>query len=154
MSDLTAHLDDLAPTPPVRALATDLAGRSAVESDRQAQYVSIRPAMEGAIAVYLHRRYVSIALPPERAAKIAPQFPGAMVRKKTPATTYLVLEDSLLGQQHDLAAELAHEAVAWRATGPKSGVGGGHSKHIEQELDVCLIHWMQLLPSGACPHCE
>ena len=59
MTTLQDHLDDLAPTPAVRALATALAERTAVESDRQGTYVSLRPSMEGAVAVYLHRSWIS-----------------------------------------------------------------------------------------------
>jgi hypothetical protein len=154
MSDLTKHLDDLDPTPTVRALATTLDGRTAIESDRQAQYVSLRPSLHGAVALYLHRRYASIALPPERALAVAPQLPGAVLRKKTPATTYLVLENGILDQHAQLATDLAVEAVSWRANGPKSAVGAGSSKTSAKELEFCLIHNILLLPSGVCADCE
>ena len=154
MSDLTQHLDHLDPTPPVRTLAMTLAGRTAIESYRQAQYVSLRPSLHGAVALYLHRRYASIALPPERALAVAPLLPGALLRKKTPATTYLVLEDGLLSTHAQLVTDLAEEAVAWRAAGPKSAVGAGSSKKTSKEPEFCLVHNIQLLPSGACADCD
>ncbi|MFD2090472.1 hypothetical protein [Blastococcus deserti] len=133
MSNLNEHLDDLDPTPAVRSLAAAVAGRTAVESHRQEQYVSLRPSMEGAVAVYLHRTYASIALPPERAASLAAQIPGSQLRKKTPATSYLVLPDQILTEQPQLSADIADEAVAWRATGPKSRVGSAHHAKTEKE---------------------
>jgi hypothetical protein len=153
MSTLQEHLDDLDPTPAVRTFASALAGRTAVESDRQAHYVSLRPSMEGAVAVYLNRTWISIALSPERAAELDGTVPGASLDKKTAATTYLRAGDDVLAGQHDVLLGIAEEAVAWRANGPKSSVGIGSPKKSEQALQFCPKHQMALLPSGACPDC-
>jgi len=153
MNTMQQHLDDLGPTPPVRSLADELAKRTAVESDRQEQYVSLRPSMEGAVAVYLHRTRVSIALPPERAPEVASQLHGAALNHKTPATTYLDVPDGVLAAQPGLVLELAAEAVAWRASGPMSSLGIGHAKQPEKAVNICPQHFYALTPSGACPVC-
>lgn len=153
MSTLQEHLDDLDPSPPIRTLAVELAKRTAVESNRQEQYVSLRPSMEGAVALYLHRQRISIALPPERAPEVVGQLPGATLNHKTPATTYLDVPDHLLGEQPGAVLDLAEEAVAWRATGPMSSPGVGHSKTPEKPPKICPEHYYALTPSGACPVC-
>ncbi|PWW23491.1 hypothetical protein JD79_02665 [Geodermatophilus normandii] len=153
MSTLEEHLDDLAPAPAIRTLATTLAAETAVESDRQEQYVSLRPSMEGAVAVYLHRTWVSIAVEPDEAAAVAARLPEATVHPKTPATTYLHLTAEALAGAPDAALSVAREAVAWRAAGPRSSVGTGSAKKVAQPVATCPSHWMALLPSGACPVC-
>jgi hypothetical protein len=87
MSTMQEHLDDLDPAAPIRALAAELATIASVEPDRQEHYVSLRPSTEGAVAVYLHRTRVSIALPPERAPEVIGRLPDATLNAKTPATT-------------------------------------------------------------------
>ena len=153
MTTLQEHLDDLDPTAAVRQFATELAKRTAVESDRQEQYVSLRPSMEGAVAVYLHRARVSIALPPERAPEIVGQLPGGTLIHTTPATTYLVVPDHVLAGACP-ALDVATEAVAWRASGPSSSAGGGHAKKAEKAPQLCPKHGYALTPSGSCWGCE
>ncbi len=153
MTTLHEHLDDLDPTPAVRALATDLAGWTTVESDRQAQYVSLRPSTESAVAVYLHRTWVSIALPPERAPQVVGDVPGATPDRKTPATTYLHVDAGSLDDRYDVILSASREAMDWRAHGPRSSVGTGAAKKGEQAPEICSTCWMQLLPSGACADC-
>ncbi|MGY1753815.1 hypothetical protein [Blastococcus sp. SYSU D01042] len=152
MSTLQEHLDDLAPTPPVRQLAEKLATRTAIESNRAGTYVGLRPSLSGAIAVYAHRNRVSIALPPERAAEAAHQFPGATEERKDATTTYLHLGDDLLGQHGAAALDLAVEAVAGKAAGPTSTLGG-HAKKPAKAPKICPDHFFALTPSGACPVC-
>ncbi|WP_138732043.1 hypothetical protein [Modestobacter excelsi] len=88
MTTLQDHLDDFDPAAPVRQFATGLALKTAIEAHRAHDYVSLSPSMEGGIAVYVHRRRVSIALSPERAAEAVSRFQGATAEKKG-ATTYL-----------------------------------------------------------------
>ncbi len=153
MSTLQEHLDDLDPVPAIRTLATTLAAGTAVESNRQEQYVSLRPSMEGAVAVYLHRTWISIAVEPDDAIAVAAQLPGATVHPKTPATTYLHVTSEVLVGALDAALSVAREAVAWRAAGPRSSVGTGSAKKVARPVTTCPSHWMALLPSGACPVC-
>ncbi|MGY1640852.1 hypothetical protein ACI782_06915 [Geodermatophilus sp. SYSU D00703] len=153
MSTLHDHLDDLDPAPPVRALATDLAGWTSVESDRQAQYVSLRPSTENAVAVYAHKTWISIALSPERALQVVGEVPGATLDNKTPATTYLHVAADSLGDRYAVVLGIAKEAMGWRATGPKSSVGTGSPKKGEQASKICPACQMELLPSGACGAC-
>lgn len=153
MNVLQQHLDDLAPTTSVQRLATDLASRSAIESDRQGPYVSLRPSMEGAVAVYLHRTWISIALAPERALAVIGQLPGATLDKKTPATTYVHISDQVLADQYGVALQVAVEAVVWRSTGPLSSVGTGSAKKGEKPVVFCPVHNFPLLPSGTCSEC-
>ncbi len=154
MSTLQEHLDDLSPTPQVRDLANALAERTAVESDRQGPYLSLRPSMEGAVAVYLHRTWVSIALPPERAPEVVDLVPGSTLDAKTPATTYWHVSADGLAGAADAVLGIAHEAVAWRATGPKSSIGNGSAaKKGEKPPSICPTHFYALTPSGACPVC-
>ncbi|MCF6508705.1 hypothetical protein E9549_15015 [Blastococcus sp. MG754426] len=151
MSTLQAHLDDLAATPPVRSLAEALAARTAIESDRTGTYVSLRPSLSGAIAVYAHRNRISIGLPPERAAEVVARFPGAKQEEKGP-TTYLQLSDELLANHATAVMDLAVEAVTWKAAGPASTLGG-HAKQSEKAPQICPEHWYALSPAGACPVC-
>lgn len=153
MNVLQQHLDDLAPTAPIERLATDLAGHSAIESDRQGPYVSLRLSMEGAVAVYLHRTWISIALAPDRALETIGQLPGATLDKKTPATTYAHVNDDVLADRYGTALQIAVEAVAWRSTGPRSSVGTGSAKHGSKPVGTCPVHRYELLTSGACPEC-
>ena len=152
MSTLQEHLDDLAPTAPVRQFATELTRRTAVESHRADDYVSLRPSMSGAIAVYAHRNRVSIALTPERAIAAVSRLPGATPEKKGP-TTYLHLSDDLLAQHARAVLELAVEAVAWKAAGPTSTLGG-HIKQAQKFPQTCPEHSQPLTPSGVCWQCE
>ncbi len=152
MSTLHEHLDDLAPTPPVRTLASELAKRTAIESDRAHDYVSLRPSMSGAIAVYAHRNRVSIGLPSEQGVKAMSQLPGATEEKKGP-TTYLHLSDDVLVQHAAAALDLAVEAVAWKATGPTSTLGG-HAKKPEKAPKIRPKHFEALTSSGVCWKCE
>jgi hypothetical protein len=151
MTTLQEHLDDLDPAEPVRQFAIELSKRTAIESDRSHDYVSLRPSLSGAITVYAHRGRVSIALPPERAVKAAYQFPGATEEKKGP-TTYLRLSEELLEQHAAAALNLAVEALAWKAAGPASTLGG-QAKKPEKVAVTCPKHWYELSPSGACPIC-
>ncbi|MGY1690357.1 hypothetical protein [Geodermatophilus sp. SYSU D01105] len=153
MSTLHDHLDDLAPSPAVRALASDLAAWTTVESDRQAQYVSLRPSTDSAVALYAHKTWVSIALPPERAPEVVGDVPGATLDEKTPATTYLHVDADLLADRYDVVLAIAKEAMDWRVHGPRSSVGTGSAKKGEQARDVCPTCRMELLPSGACGSC-
>ena len=146
MSTLQDHLDNLGATPPVRTLAVQLATRTAIESDTANGYVSLRPSMSGAIAIYAHRNRVSIGLPPVRAAEAASHFPGATEEKKGP-TTYLHLSDELLAQHAAAVLDLAVEAVAWRAAGPPSTLGG-HATKQEKASQTCPRHWLELSPRG------
>ena len=153
MNVLQQHLDDLGPTTSIKRLAMELSQHSAIESDRQGPYVSLRPSMEGAVAVYLHRTWISIALAPERALEIISQFPGATLDKKTPATTYVHLADTVLTEYFATALQVAGEAVLWRSTGPLSNVGTSSAKKGSKPLGSCPVHHYELLPSGACPEC-
>jgi hypothetical protein len=153
MSTLQQDLDHLGPTPPIRDLATQLHKRTAIESDRQRQYVSLRPSLEGAVAVYLHRTWISVALPPERATHVVSLVPGSTLDTKTPATTYWHVTADAVAGAADTVLDVAHEAVDWRARGPKSSVGAGHAKKAEKKLGSCPDHWLELLPSGKCSEC-
>lgn len=154
MKRLQEHLDDLAPVAALRLFATSLAACASVDSDRQAGYVSLRPPLEGAIAVYVLRDRISIALPPPRALQVAPHLPRAVLQKKTPATTYLVMDAAAVAAQQHLVLDVAAEAVEWRASGPKVQLGSSTSKKPAKEPMFCPEHWVELLPSGRCPFCE
>jgi hypothetical protein len=153
VSTLQEHLDALDPAPAIRALATSLAATTAVESHRQEPYVSLRPSMQGAVAVYLQRTWVSIAVDADEATAVAARLPGATVHPKTPATTYLHLSASALAGASAEALRVAQEAVSRRASGPGSGIAAGSVKKTAQPPGTCPSHWMELLPSGACPEC-
>ena len=82
MTTLQEHLDELDPTAPIRNLCTELAKRTAIESDITKDYASLRPAMSGAIAVFAHRNRVSIGLPPEQSSDVVSRFPGRRKRRR------------------------------------------------------------------------
>ena len=151
MTTLQEHLDDLDPSAPIRTLATELAKRTAIESDRAADYLSLRPSLSGAIAVYARRARVSIGLPPERATEALGQLTGATGEPKG-ATTYVHLSEILVAQHAAAVLDLAVEAVAWKAAGPTSTLGG-HAAKSKQAPKICPKHFLALTPSGACPVC-
>ncbi len=153
MTTLHEHLDDLDPTPAVRTLAIDLAGWTTVGSDRQAQYVSLRPSTDTAVAVYAQKTWVSIALPPERATQVVGDVPGATLDRKTPATTYLHVDADPLDDRYDVVLCITKEAMSWRAHGSTSSVGAGSAKTGAQAPKICPTCRMELLPSGACGSC-
>ena len=153
MNTLQQHLEELCPAAAIERLATDLARHSAIESDRRGPYVSLRPSMEGAVAVYLHRTWISIAMAPERAMAIISQLPGATLDKKTPATTYVHLSDTVLAEHYATALQIAGEAVVRRSTGPLSSAGDRVAKRVSKPSGTCPVCRYELLPSGRCSEC-
>ncbi|MGY1709102.1 hypothetical protein ACI8AC_06280 [Geodermatophilus sp. SYSU D00758] len=152
MTTLQQHLDDLDAALPIRTLAAALAGSTAVESGRQEQYVSLRPSMEGAVAVYLHKTWISIAVEPDEAAALAARLPGATIHPKTPATTYLHVSADTLAGAPDATLAIAQGAVTWRAQGPRSGAGSKGSAS-QKAAQYCPDHGYELSPSGVCFSC-
>lgn len=125
MTALVDQLDELGASPAVRALGAGVAARASVTPDLQSQYVSLRPALEGAVAVYLLRERISIALDPDRALQVPAVVPGVVLQKKTPRTTYVVADVPLLQKHAGVLTDLAVEAVEWRVHGPKHHASAG-----------------------------
>lgn len=144
---IEGQLDDLKASGPVRRLVRDLAVRPIV-TDRRANYLSVRPHPVGAIAVYAHAHKVSIAVEPLKAQDL--HLPGATLQKKTPGTTYVVLDDANIDASYEAVRDLALGAVDWRATGPAMTLGHGRHAQHTPEPDICPNCWLEITPSGAC----
>lgn len=113
---LPALLDDLDAEPSVRRLVETLAAERPVVAVRRSDYVSLRPAAGGPVAVYAHRATMSIALPPAEAAAAADAMPAAILQEKTGGTTYVRVPAAALQSQFDEVLELCFQSLAWRAS--------------------------------------
>lgn len=120
---LPALLDDLDAEASVRSLVDTLAAGQPVVAARQSDYVSLRPAAGGSVAVYVHRATLAIALPPGQAAAAADAVPAAVLQQKTGITSYLRVPAASLLSHHDAVLELCSRSLAWRA----SAVSGAQS---------------------------
>lgn len=150
MSRLTEHLEDLAPSDVISRFVLALAERRNVESDRRNVYLSLRPSLDGAIAVYVHREFVSIALDPDAATNAQRSHPSARMQRKTPATTYAVISSDDLAATFDTVVELAAGAVDWRASGPKWSVGSDKTGLGRREPDICPDCNLVITPANTC----
>ena len=97
----------------VVALVRAVAEARGVVAKRQGTYVSIAPP-NGPIALYVHRKLVSIALPPPRAEEVVEVLPGVTLQRKSPATTYVIVEHEMLRTSLTKVVPLALEALDWR----------------------------------------
>ena len=131
-----------------RTFVLELAAARNVESGRRSNYVSLRPTVDGAIAVYAHASKISIALAPERAASVPHELPGAELQLKTPATTYLQVEEQTLQASYAEVLALATEAVDWRATGPKMTAADGRHAVAIKPVEYCPTCHTQLAVNG------
>ncbi|WP_336031150.1 hypothetical protein [Geodermatophilus sp. FMUSA9-8] len=122
MSALLDDLADLGPVPAIHDLATALTSRVEVISKWTGPYVSLRPANGGAVACYLHKTWVSIALPAEDAKAVLVAVPGATLDEKSPRTAYLHASATVLAEHAELVRLIAEQSLAWRA--------GGHLTHV------------------------
>ena len=151
MRNLDEQISSLEPHPGVERLIREMVRSRPVTTDRRSNYLSVRPAPIGAIAVYAHSDHVSIACDPTAAKKIFDAVPAADLRPKTPATTYILFSSTAIDASFADIAEAALAAVDWRATGPQMTLGaGGNSRRNEPVRDTCPNCWETITPSGAC----
>lgn len=150
MSTLTEHLQDLGPTDVIARFVLALAERRNVESDRRNVYLSLRPSLDGAIAVYVHRELVSVALDPGAAADAQRSHPSSRMQPKTRATTYAVISSDDLAATFDSVVDLAAAAVDWRASGPKWSVGSDKTGPGRREPDICPDCNFVITPANTC----
>lgn len=141
------QLDDLKASGPVRRLVRDLSVRQIV-TDRRANYLSVRPYPIGAIALYAHAHKVSIAVEPLKAQDL--HLPGATLQKRTPGTTYVVLDDADIDASYGTVRDLALGAIDWRAVGPQMTLGHDRNAGYAPERETCPNCWLEITPSGAC----
>lgn len=144
---IVSQLDDLKASVTIRRLVHDLTARR-IMTDRRSNYLSVRPHPVGAIAVYAHAHKVSIAVEPLKVQAL--HLPGATLQKKTPGTTYVVLDDASIDAAYGAVRDLALGAVDWRATGPAMTLGHGRHAGHAPEPDVCPNCWLEITPSGSC----
>ena len=150
MRSLDERLQDLNPTPAIATLVRDLDKERNIASDRRANYISLRPAPVGAIAVYTHSLHVSIAVEPAKAVALRGTMPYADQILKTPATTYIVVNDTDLNAHFNAVLELSIQSVDWRATGPSMTLGSGPQTKPVAEPETCPNCWTQVTPAGGC----
>lgn len=143
---LAAALEDLG-APAVRAYAARLRELRPALWDRRGDYLSLRPAVNRPIAVYLHAKRVSIACEPSKAASLA--WPGRK-QKATPTTTYLILTADQLSETQDQAEALAVQALDWRSAGPAQAIGRARGQAKAPVEDVCPDCWCVISPASTC----
>jgi hypothetical protein len=147
---LDAPLADLGPTPVVATLVEDLTTQRSLAADRRSNYLSLRPVPLGAIAVYVHRDRISVAMDPAKATRDITSVPGAKAQHRTPATTYVVIDADTISASYPAVLRWVVEAIDWRASGPQSTVGKGRSRSNSAERPICPNGWMEITPSGSC----
>lgn len=149
---LEEQLSRLDPIPAVESFVRDLCGTRNVETHHRANYLSIRPAPVGAIAVYAHAQHVSIAVAPDKAQVLRTSMPYAEHIEKTPATTYLIIRGAQMTEHHPALLDLAAESLDWRATGPNVSARQGNSAGTtnRKEVETCPNCWTEISPGGGC----
>lgn len=150
MTSLDERLQDLNPTSTIAKLVGDLDKERSLASDRRASYLSLRPALVGAIAVYTHSQHVSIAVEPAKAVTLRATMPYADQILKTPATTYLVVKDADIRVHFKAVLELAVQSIDWRAIGPSMTLGSGPQNKLVMERETCPDCWTEVTPAGEC----
>lgn len=148
--DLIAHLDDLGPTQSIRRFVHDVAEQRPVLPTRRHGYVSLRPSVDRAVAVYVHANRVSIACDPLKASSL--NLAGRR-DPVTPATTYVVLDSDQLNTAHAAAVQLAVESLDWRAAGPSRSERAGRGQLADPEQEICPDCRFVITPAGTCD-CE
>lgn len=115
--DLAQQLTQIDAHPNVRTFAAELAARRSLDTEVRGHYVSLRPTLQGAIAVYCNRQLLDIATKPHRIHDAVAAVPGSRAGKDTGGTVYLrVPADALTGDGLTQALQWAEEAVDWSAT--------------------------------------
>ena len=147
LTEMNGHLDDLGATQSIRRFVHDVAGQRPVLPTRRSAYVSLRPSVDRAVAVYVHANRVSIACDPLKASSL--NLPG---RKDpvTPATTYVVLDSDHLDTAHAAAVQLAVESLDWRAAGPSRSERAARGQVADLEQEVCPDCRFVVTPAGTC----
>jgi len=145
-----ALLSDLRPESAIDRLARALVAARSVRTERRSDYVSLRPGSDAAIAVYVHKNRVSVALDPLEAPSLTHGITGADLQRITPATTYAVIDAASVGRAHDAVLELAFKALGWRAQGPRFAVGERGRQGAELVRDTCPTCWETIALNGEC----
>lgn len=104
-------VDALNPADAVRRFVRDLEGKRPLTATVAAQYVKLRPAAGGRVAVYVHRRRVSLGLEPTAASAAERALPGIKVEPRNATTWYVVVPDEVLASARAQVLSLAIEAV-------------------------------------------
>jgi hypothetical protein len=151
---LNDDLAELHPAPEIARLLQDISNLRSVESDRRSDYLSLRPSPVGAIALFAHAGRVAIAKEPHLAVKNASRLHAATLRRATPATTYLLVDEQAIGQAHDVVLELALAAVDWRESGPPLTLESRTGQASARPVEICANGWQVITPSGACGCCQ
>jgi len=150
MSGLDQDLDNLGPVPVVRRFVTELTTQRSVQSDRQGNYVSLRPApIDSPIALYIYRDQIEIALDPHVAKPLAQSIPGASLRSHTRATTYVGVSASVLESHRGKALDLASRSLSWRA----DGVRRASRKRTDPgapKVNACPVCHTEYTTTGTC----
>lgn len=135
----------------VRAFAVELAARCSLDTEVRGHYVSLRPALQGAIAVYCNRQLIDISTEPHKIHDAVAAVPGSRAGKDTGGTVYLrVPADALTGDGLAQALQWAETAVNWSATDRRLGARNAERGPEARVGELCLTcHQIKAL-SGAC----
>ena len=144
---LDDQIADLGMTGELADVLTRVLKERAVETGREAGYVSIRPTGRH-IAAYFNRKFVDVAVDPHTSREIASRLPGTSVITKTTATHYLRIPDGCVAT--DAVVDLVTTAVDWRERGHQwSGSwSGGASADLAGE--TCQSCYLEIAKNGTC----
>lgn len=128
------------------ALRAVVVARNA-EANRESGYISVRPSGRH-IAAYFNRRFVDVAVPPDRSQTLQVQHPGTKVIRKTTATHYLHVPEGLL--ERDTIVALVTGALDWREGGHQWNGAWGAGRSTDLAGEVCATCNVQIAANGEC----
>lgn len=128
------------------ALLTAVAAERPVELAAECTYVSVRPP-DRHIGAFLNKKYVDVAVAPDRSAGAAVRFPGAEVRPRTTATHYVRVP---LGADQAVLVEEVVAALDWRDGGHQWGGSVGAQQSSDVAGETCATCWTAIAVNGTC----
>ena len=120
-ANVVADLKKYTVSSDLRAVIEATSARTGITSHVvSGSYVSISPDNGQPIAGFIHRKRMTLAMPPPRAELVASQY-GWRVQRKNGVSSYVKIPaDGLVTEaQRAVARDLLVEAICWRALGSK-----------------------------------
>ena len=128
------------------ALLTAVAAERPVELAAECTYVSVRPP-DRHIGAFLNKKYVDVAVAPDRSAGAAVRFPGAEVRPRTTATHYVRVP---LDADPTVLVEEIVAALDWRDGGHQWGGSVDSTQTSDIAGETCATCWTAIAVNGTC----
>ena len=145
--DVDEQIVDLGMAGDLAAALRRVASARAVEVEREAGYVSVRPVGRH-IAAYFNRQLVDIAVEPLKSAGVAVRHPGTTVLQKTNATHYLRVPTGAVDE--DKIVELVTEALDWREIGNRWSGRQAPGGAADLAGETCAACFLVIANNGTC----